>query len=331
MEKKEYPFISLIMPIYNSEEYLQENLHSILNQEYKNMEIILVDDGSTDRSAEIMDEFRSNYHNIKCLYQENKGAPAARNAGLNIAKGEFIIFVDSDDKLANNALKRLAEKAIVEKSDLVVGQYDTMDESGNYLPPPNQNFPRKDSVNPQLEREQLFFVPPLPGNKLYRSSVIKENKLKFEQLKRAQDLNFYLKFLIYAEKITFIEYIVYHYRIRSGSISHTVSPVILETIKSIDDVEKHYKKLGKHDKNLFDSLKFKYYTDQLSKTPQINDKKVRKETYQQLKKELKKIDFKTLLPSISPKKKKVTTFKLMFKFLYTSKFYRILQNKKLRK
>ena len=99
--------ISIIIPVYNVEKYLRECLDSILAQSYKDFEIILVDDGSTDSSGNICDEYSMKYENIKVLHKNNNGLSSARNAGLDIAQGEYILFIDSDDVVSPVMLETL--------------------------------------------------------------------------------------------------------------------------------------------------------------------------------------------------------------------------------
>ena len=104
MQKK---LVSIIVPIYKVEKYLKQCLDSILNQTYENIEIILVDDGSPDNCGKICDEYASNDKRIRVIHKENGGLSSARNAGLDVATGEYISFIDSDDYVSENFIKRL--------------------------------------------------------------------------------------------------------------------------------------------------------------------------------------------------------------------------------
>ena len=111
--------ISIIMPVYNSEEYMAETLNSILAQTFQEFELIAVDDGSQDNSVRILQEFQKKISHMTILTQENSGPSAARNNGLKIAKGEYIYFFDSDDILVDDALEKLYQTAAEEEADLV--------------------------------------------------------------------------------------------------------------------------------------------------------------------------------------------------------------------
>lgn len=113
------PLISVIVPIYNTEEYLEKCVYSIINQKYKHIEIILVNDGSTDKSGEICDFFESIDTRVKVIHKQNGGLSSARNAGINISNGDYLGFVDSDDWIVSNMYKNLLKLAMENKADMV--------------------------------------------------------------------------------------------------------------------------------------------------------------------------------------------------------------------
>ncbi|SFC11072.1 Glycosyltransferase involved in cell wall bisynthesis [Alkalibacterium subtropicum] len=326
---KDEKLVSVVMPIYNAEEFLRDNLDSIKKQTYANLEVLLVDDGSTDGSAQIAQAFCLNDPRFSYYLQQNQGAPAARNHGFRESHGKYVMFVDSDDVLKEDGIERLYRVAQKQQADLVIGQYDTIDETGKPLEFKKMAFTKDGIFDASSSLERLFFFSPVPGNKLYNAELLREKDLYFSDLKRAQDLNFYLKFLSYADKVCTTSDTTYLYRIRANSISHTVSPVILETIRSLNDVEAFYRQAGRYSKKLFSSLKFKYYSDQLSKIPQIEDRTERQETYQRLAAELKAIRKNDLLPAFRKTKYRKVKTKLLFPFLYKSRLYSSLQTRRL--
>lgn len=229
--------ISIIIPVYNCEKYIHETINSILNQTYKNVELILVNDGSTDNSYKICEEYKENT-NVKILNQTNFGAPAARNKGLENATGEYIMFFDSDDILKSDAIEKMVNKIEKEKSDLVIGEVININEDGCELNK-KRNYP---VVNVKNNAQSIFLVDPFPGNKLYKANIIKEHSISFGNVRIGQDLNFYLKYCIYVKKASFIEDIVSKYRIVSTGISKTYSFKIFDIVESYNDVEKFYRK-----------------------------------------------------------------------------------------
>ena len=117
-----YPLVTVIIPIYNVEDYLDKCLESVVSQTYSNLEIVLINDGSTDGSNDIIKRWRKKDQRIVAIYQKNQGLSAARNTGLNIAKGDWIAFVDSDDFVSENYIQEMIQAAVDNTADLVICQ-----------------------------------------------------------------------------------------------------------------------------------------------------------------------------------------------------------------
>ncbi|MFV0398711.1 MAG: glycosyltransferase family 2 protein, partial [Bacteroidales bacterium] len=114
--------VSIIIPVYNTFHYLEKCLHSCLQQSYQNIEIIVVNDGSTDKSADLIDSFANTHQNIRVFHQQNKGVAVARNRGIEAARGEWLFFVDSDDYISNDAIESLLSKE-EDDTDIIVGDF----------------------------------------------------------------------------------------------------------------------------------------------------------------------------------------------------------------
>ena len=127
--------ISVIVPVYNTEKYLEKCVMSILNQTYKNLEIILIDDGSTDNSPQICDSLAEKDNRITVIHQPNGGVSSARNTGLDNTHGDYIMFVDSDDYIAPNMIEFLSEN--IGDTDIAMCGYNSVDENGNLSPQEN--------------------------------------------------------------------------------------------------------------------------------------------------------------------------------------------------
>ena len=125
--------LSIIVPVYKVEPYLKECVDSLLSQKYPETEIILVDDGSPDRCPEICDEFSAKHSNIKVVHQKNAGLPAARNAGLAVATGEYISFVDSDDAVSTDTYSILIEKMEKDGSDMAICNFESFNKKGTVV------------------------------------------------------------------------------------------------------------------------------------------------------------------------------------------------------
>ncbi|WP_027108694.1 glycosyltransferase family 2 protein [Lacticigenium naphthae] len=317
--------VSVIIPVYNAEEYIKKTIESVLAQTFQNIELILVDDGSTDKSKSIIETLVETDSRVYYFYQKNAGAPAARNYGISKSKGDFIYLIDSDDELNTEAIENMLFSFENKEVDLVVGQYQHMNEKGTLGKKEDFGYTDTKLLEVSDNLKELAFVPPFPGNKMYRTNVIKDNNIYFANVKIAQDLNFYLKVLLHVRKIQFVKEVVYYYRFREGSISNTYTKSILDIRPSIENVEKYYKMNENYDKQLFDNIKYLYYSYQLSKVPQIASEKDRKSVFWDLKHELKKIKKRDLYQSIYRKKYWNTTLKLSLSFIFLSKYYQKFQ------
>ncbi|MBQ9782222.1 MAG: glycosyltransferase family 2 protein [Clostridia bacterium] len=172
--------ISVIVPVYNVQKYLPRCIESILNQSYKDIELILVDDGSPDNTGEICDYYAKKDSRVVVIHKENGGVSSARNAGLNIAKGKFINFVDSDDYIPNDSLENLINLQKENDADLVCCTFERLLQNGNIV---QTKFYDKVLYIDNIKSEEvnIFLSNHFRGPcaKLYRSSILKCNNLFF--------------------------------------------------------------------------------------------------------------------------------------------------------
>jgi glycosyltransferase involved in cell wall biosynthesis len=218
------PKISVIIPIYNSEKYLPRCLDSVCNQTLSDIEIICIDDCSTDNSLEILKEYSQNYPNLIVKHLEkNQGASFARNAGLALATGEYLAFVDSDDEIDLDFYEKLYEKAGEENSDIVRGQAIEITYSG-----------RKNFV-PQIEQGNKLFFLNFWLIAIYKRSLIAQNNISFSVNHcLGEDLLFLNQALLAAKDLKLVDGTYYHYYRREDSSD---SKVLSEAkIKSALDV-----------------------------------------------------------------------------------------------
>ena len=243
--------ISLIIPIFNSEKYLNETIESVRNQSYKNLEIILVDDGSTDGSKKICDLNSKRDSRIKVVHQENKTTSGARNAGLSISTGDYIMFSDSDDVLDKFACEKMY-KAIEEKNaDFIIGNYDNMDESGKIWEQPVFDINKyKDFKLSIKDYDKSFYIMNSSVcNKIFRKTFLEKNNIKFENSLPAEDAVFTTYCFIKSKNVYYIPEIIFHYRQRyDGSRSNRCSKefffgiskaykIIYENFKNSNELE----------------------------------------------------------------------------------------------
>lgn len=207
--------LSIIIPVYNCEKYLNDCLDPLVRELNDNIEIILVDDGSTDESCDICDRYSSIYPMIKVLHQKNQGVSAARNIGLDNATGEFIMFVDSDDVIDDGAITKLM-RILDEKFDCIASGirywYEYNGKVENYLLK-NVTFQYRDNINEYyaMLNENRFFSAIY--SKIYKRQIIEENHIRFPlEFSIWEDSAFVYSYLSYCETIKCVDYTFYNYR-----------------------------------------------------------------------------------------------------------------------
>lgn len=216
--------ISIIIPVYNAEEYLDRCLHSVLDQEFPSFEVILVDDGSTDSSPLICERYSGTDPRFVTIHQPNKGVSAARNAGLDVAKGEYVMFLDSDDALLPYALDTMMESLADE--DVVVGGYGVYVEcvpSQEVKPVATKSYKGSDYQN--FFQENIMHNCKLldsPWAKLFKMKVVGETRFD-ETLNYAEDKLFVFEVLIKSGSVLTVSNAVYGYYMRAGSLGSDIS------------------------------------------------------------------------------------------------------------
>lgn len=201
------PLVSVIIPIYKTEQWLPKCINSCINQTYSNIEIILIDDGSPDNCGSICDKFAERDSRIVVLHQANSGVSSARNHGLKVARGEYIVFLDSDDWLNSNAIHELIKEINLYHSDLVVcGAYFF---SGNVVDSELKHDTvcfsnQHDFLRNLLCKEEIRFIQ-TPWIKLFKKSIIIDNGIQFDtSMKLGEDLSFVLEYIRYVNQCIYI-------------------------------------------------------------------------------------------------------------------------------
>lgn len=218
--------ISIIVPIYNAEKYLEKCISSILHQDYENFELILVNDGSTDQSEYIIDKFAKEDSRVKVFHKINGGVSSARNFGISQASGEYICFVDSDDWLSNKYLSAFVsaksrfntddETLIIQDFNLILSkpQYNTLDI--------NEDILLNIKNNAKELSEHKAFRDAFPFNKFYSSYKIKKNNILFnEKQSFGEDFTFFVDYIVHIQDILLIKDSNYNYLIRENSLTST--------------------------------------------------------------------------------------------------------------
>lgn len=250
--------LSVIIPVYNVESYLKECLNSVTNQTLTDIEIICINDGSTDNSLNILKEYQSKDSRIKIINQKNNGQAKARNLGIKEAQGEYIAFIDSDDFIEPEMFEKLYSKAKDNNLDIVmckIATYDNQTKEINdhvwyYMLDVFRDF-EKDIFNHNDTKEFTCEIAVTPYNKIYKTSLIKENEILFPEGLIFEDEKFFYDTYLRAKRISIVGEFLYYYRInRKGStvdISKEndysdlieISKQIRETFKTTNNYENY--------------------------------------------------------------------------------------------
>ena len=225
--------VSVIIPVYNVENYLRKCLDSLVNQTLKDIEIIVVNDGSPDNSQTIIDEYVKKYpKKVVSVIQENGGQGAARNTGLLHATGEYTGYVDSDDYVEKNMYEELYKKAKEENADIVI--------CGNNIVKENYELLTKEAVDKEFLLGKMAV-----WNKIYKKSIIVDNKISFRSKVWYEDLDFSMKVYLSSNKISIVDKPLYNYLLREGStMNNNNIERNLELIESFDSLISYCKNKG---------------------------------------------------------------------------------------
>ncbi len=237
--------ISVIVPIYNVEQYLDKCVESIVNQTYKNLEVILVDDGSTDDSGQKCDNWAEKDTRVKVIHKANGGLSDARNVGIKEASGNLIGFVDGDDYIEKQMYERLQQNLTKYKADISICNVQYVDEQGNYLP---SYFKGEKEPLRVLEQKTALYlliedasIQSFAWNKLYRASLFKE--VQYPKGKVLEDRATTYKLFDKAGKVVDDRTVGYNYVQRKDSIMHTYSHMaIKDELEAIHERQEYLEK-----------------------------------------------------------------------------------------
>lgn len=237
---------SFIVPVYNTEKYLKKCLDSLVNQTYKDFEIILVNDGSTDKSSSIISKYQKKYKNIIVIDKENEGLSMARNRGVQKSSGKYIIFVDSDDYVSNKLLEEVDKK--IDDNDILRFQIATEDEEYTKINEYHEEgFESMCGYDAFKYLSSYHFVEPAWCYVIRKNYYI-ENKFSFKKGVYHEDFGL-IPYVIYkARKVKSIDYIGYHYVQRNGSIMNNND--YKKTVKKAFDMLEQYKTMRLFAKNI---------------------------------------------------------------------------------
>lgn len=227
------PKVSIIIPVYNCEGYLSACLDSILNQTYESIEIVIIDDGSTDSSGRIISHYKQIDQRIIHIVQENSGPSAARNKGISESKGTYLVFVDSDDTVETNYVEMLLNEMLASNADLVCCGYMDFSKTGVIK---HSDFKLQHHV---LQIDMMEMVCQGTGgvlwSKIFKREIIEKHQLKLDQnLFMCEDLVFVLQYVSHCQSFASIPNYLYKYnRLNQGSISSNVSTAYIQNFITV--------------------------------------------------------------------------------------------------
>lgn len=229
--------VSIVVPVYNVEKYLNKCVESLLEQTYKDYEIILVDDGSSDSSGRICDNYAEKYEFISVIHKENAGLGMARNSGMDAAKGDYVYFIDSDDYLLPDTLESLYKRLCETKADTCFGGYVRVkDDKITFRESPgNAVYDTKEFFSRQMgslpEKKDAF--RPSVTNAFLSLEIIREHNLHFPSEREyiAEDMVFDIDYYRYSNVVSTVDHAGYCYRVTPGSLTMKYNPQRFEKIK----------------------------------------------------------------------------------------------------
>ncbi len=198
------PLVSVIMPVYNGQQFLQKSVGSILRQTYQNIEFIAVDDGSDDQSLKLLEEYKKSmpeHIHMRIISQKNQGICQSRNHALDLAEGKYIMFIDQDDDMEEDCVQYLCREIEEQNADMVIGGFNLVDETGAVI--------EKWLLDPKLAWSK--FQISAPWGRIFRKEIIDQYQIRFMVTKISEDFYFNMLYMSYCQNIFVVSYQGYHW------------------------------------------------------------------------------------------------------------------------
>jgi glycosyltransferase involved in cell wall biosynthesis len=261
---------------------------------------------------------------IKYFFQNNLGGSIARNKGIELASGDYYLFLDSDDIIYRKSILKMVETIENDNSDIVIGNFYKIDENDNEIG--ECIISKNDFLENKID--SMVNTIPNPSNKLYRAEIINNYNVYWGNVKIGQDLNFYLKYILNCKRISVINDYIYGWRVLSTSISNSINFRLLDIIESFNDLKKYFKSMKKIEfyNNYISTVEFYHYYNQFNKIIKTKDIMYKKIVFSYFTYNISKIDLKTAKnKNIIEKEYKHFKIKKCLKLFYCSKLYNLLK------
>lgn len=245
---RENNLVSIVVPIYNAEKHIKRCVNSVLKQEYKNLEILLINDGSTDHSLEIIETLSSNDSRIKIIDKNNEGVAETRNLGIKLATGKYIMFIDNDDFITSNYVKDYADKIIDLQYDIIIGGYQRVNSDDKVL---FSDYPR--------DSQWGKYIVLAPWAKIYNLQFLKNSSIQFLNYPIGEDVYFNLIAFSNTDKIESIHNLDYKWFYNEKSISNTSQSGFSEQIDILFLLNKIISSISSSDNDYFKYFIKRYY------------------------------------------------------------------------
>lgn len=242
------PKVSVIVPVYNVERYLEKCVRSVLAQSERDFELLLVDDGSPDGCGALCDRLAEEDSRIRVIHQENMGLGGARNTGIEKARGEWLLFVDSDDWIEPDTLEKALAAGEREKADLVLFAFRSVTEEGKTVQIFREDMPKEEALRIPEHRD-IFLTAPCAWDKLYRAELFARTGVRYPLRVWYEDIRTTLKLFLSAETAVFLNDVCYNYLLREGSITKNINADRnVEILDAFEDILSYFQEQGQWEK-----------------------------------------------------------------------------------
>ncbi|MFR9020206.1 MAG: glycosyltransferase family 2 protein [Fusobacterium sp.] len=239
--------LTIIIAAYNVEKYIEKCLTSLVNQTYKNLEILVVNDGSTDNTKKLIEKYEKEYENLKLLNKENGGLSSARNLGLQNTKTKYVTFVDGDDYLELNTYEVIMKKIEEEKADLGIFNFKKVYSQKIINSKLDKKIYNKNFLKYLFSKSAEVDI--VDWNKIFKTDIILKNQIYFENRAYFEDTGFIFRYLYFVKKVSLAELPLYNYIQRENSITKKFNPIIIDSCENTYKIIKEfYQKNNEYEK-----------------------------------------------------------------------------------